>query len=296
MTALLTILIYGCLIMLASLLGGWLPNVIAFTHKRMQITLSFVGGLMLGIAVLMMLPHAIVQSNSVDGSMMALLAGLLFMFLLIRLFHFHQHSGASDPEDAHTDCDHDQSHHHHHEHGGVHELSWTGVAIGMSLHTIVDGIAMGTAVVADQHHQQSFWGIGVFLAIVLHQPLDALSITSLMKAGGWPTGARTMINLGFSLLCPLAATVAVLGLQTVSQEQNQWIGLMLAFSAGVFLCISLGDLLPEVQFHRHDRLPLSIALLVGIACAYGIVRLEASTPGHSHSHDLPSAAAVDSTE
>ena len=28
-------------------------------------------------------------------------------------------------------------------------------------------------------------GLGVFLAIALHKPLDALPITSMMQAGGW---------------------------------------------------------------------------------------------------------------
>jgi zinc and cadmium transporter len=39
----------------------------------------------------------------------------------------------------------------------------------------------------------------------------------------------------------------------------------LAFSAGTFLCIALSDLLPELQFHSHDRLKLSLALLAGMA-------------------------------
>ena len=57
------------------------------------------------------------------------------------------------------------------------------------------------------------------------------------------------------------------------------LGCALGFSAGVFLCISLGDLLPELQFHRHDRGKLSIALLLGVVLAYGIGYLE---PKHLH--------------
>ena len=37
----------------------------------------------------------------------------------------------------------------------------------------------------------------------------------------------------------------------------------LAFSGGTFLCIALSDLLPELQFHAHDRTKLSVALLAG---------------------------------
>ena len=73
------------------------------------------------------------------------------------------------------------------------------------------------------------------------------------------------------------------------------VGCSLAFSAGVFLCISLGDLLPEVEFHSHDRLKLSLTLLLGIALAWGIGLLE---PSHVHGvrPELlnPAAAGVDS--
>jgi zinc and cadmium transporter len=292
MSPAIAITIYGAMIMVASLFGGALPNLFAITHRRMQITLSFVGGLMLGIAILHMLPHAIVESGSLDHSMFAMLVGLLFMFFLIRLFHFHQHAPTRDDggddggggKDDHSACGHDHADPNHDTHGQVHGLSWAGVATGMAVHTLIDGLALGTAVVSDQHHDGVLWGFGVFLAIVLHKPLDALSITSLMKAGGWPASARTLVNVGFSFMCPVGAAIAVFGLQSLSIEQSKWIGLMMGFSAGVFLCISLSDLLPEVQFHRHDRLTLSAALLIGIGVAYGITLLE-SQSAHEMHHD-----------
>ena len=45
------------------------------------------------------------------------------------------------------------------------------------------------------------------------------------------------------------------------------------------MCIALSDLLPELQFHQHDRLKLSVALLLGVALAWGVTRLEAA--GHA---------------
>jgi hypothetical protein len=57
----------------------------------------------------------------------------------------------------------------------------------------------------------------------------------------------------------------------------------LAFSAGTFLCISLSDLLPELQFHQHDRVKLSLALVAGLGIAYAAGKLEAVTHS-SHSH------------
>ena len=48
----------------------------------------------------------------------------------------------------------------------------------------------------------------------------------------------------------------------------------LAFSAGAFICIALSDLLPEVQFHSHDRMKLTVAFLLGIGLAYAIGSVE----------------------
>jgi zinc and cadmium transporter len=36
---------------------------------------------------------------------------------------------------------------------------------------------------------------------------------------------------------------------------------------GAFICIALGDLLPEVQFHSHDRVRLTLLFLLGIGLA-----------------------------
>ena len=69
----------------------------------------------------------------------------------------------------------------------------------------------------------------------------------------------------------------------------------LTFSGGVFVCVALADLLPEVRFHSHDRFKLTAALLLGFASAYGLGLLESeaahpTTPPaggdehHGHSH------------
>ena len=85
--------LYCVLIIAASLVGGWLPQRFDLSHNRMQIVISLIGGLMLGIGIFHMLPHALVELGD-DGADLAaygMMAGLLGMFLLLRLFHFHHH-------------------------------------------------------------------------------------------------------------------------------------------------------------------------------------------------------------
>jgi zinc and cadmium transporter len=285
--------ILGCycvLIVAASLAGGLLPWLVKLTHRRMQLTMSFVGGLMLGVALLHLLPHAVAKGVTLDTAVWWTLGGLLAMFLLIRVFHVHAHEHGEAAEEEHQH-DHDHHSHEHCDHGHSHSaeltsernFSWVGLAFGLALHTIIDGLALGAAVAAEADEAEHGWalyGVGAFLAVALHKPLDALSITSLMAAGGWSKRAALVANIVFALMCPIGAVGFVFGLgKLAGGPQDVVIGCALAFAAGVFLCISLADLLPEVTFHSHDQFWLTAALFLGVALAIGIGFFE-----HKHVH------------
>ncbi len=289
---------YCVIIVVASMAGGWLPTLVRMTHLRTQLLMSFVAGLMLGIATLHLLPHASVELGSASKAGAATLAGILLMFLLIRLFHVHQHDApaieatASDQlshDHVHaTHCDHDHGHDHAHNEANK-RLGWIGMLFGLGLHTLIDGVALAASVVADAQH--GAWlplaGIGTFLAVALHKPLDAFAITSVMQKGGWSSAQQACVNLTFSLACPIGAALFYFGVMRITGG-SAMLGWGLAISAGFFICISLADLLPEVAFHDHDRLKLTAALLVGVALAVAVESL----PGHNHDTQ-PATPAVD---
>jgi zinc and cadmium transporter len=302
------LVVYCLLIVAASLFGGWLPTLVSLTHKRMQVTMSAVGGLMLGIALFHMLPHALHELGPahVDFVTACVMVGLLTMFFLLRAFHFHHH----DTGDlGHSACgghehDHDHDHdgglpilpaaqQHTHAESQPHELSWLGVFLGLGLHTLIDGIALAASVQSDMAAAPagswSLYGAGTFLAILVHKPLDAVSITSLMTAQRWTTQAKLAVSFAFALMCPLGAAIFMAGLGRFSGSEQMVLGGALAFSAGVFLCISLSDLLPEMEFHSHHRLLLSGALLAGIVVAWLLHLLE---PAHVHASATPASAGV----
>ena len=277
MTAVLAAL---CLaVVLASLLGGFLPLATALTHTRLQLYLSFAAGSMLGAAFFHMMPEAIGQ-----GSVSALnwtAAGLLSLFFLERFFAFHHHEAPADPADP---C---PTHPHEHLHGRGHSagvvtasapggpgssnkgtsLHWGAAAFGLALHTLSGGVALAGAVLADREHQGLGPGaLGVFIATLVHKPADALTIVSLMLRAGVPRGRAHLVNLGFSMMIPLGAALFWVGMSFLPQSVSAVVTSdTLAFSAGTFLCIALSDLLPELQFHAHDRWKLSAALLAGVA-------------------------------
>lgn len=268
--------IFSVALLAASLLGSWLPRQIIMTHTRTQMVLSLVSGLMLGVALCHLIPHSFGLAGDIDLVMAWALVGLVFMLLLLRLFHFHQHdfvaagasSGLSSAE-AHSHIhSHDDLHAHlhadAHSHASDRGIGALGLFTGLCVHTVIDGIALG-AVMLSEHGL----GLGVFLAILLHKPLDSLSIETVMANAGWASAQRWSAAIVFAVLCPLAAMVFYLGMAPYL-ESSLWLPGVLAFAGGAFICIALSDLLPEVQFHSHDRVRLTLLFLMGIALALGI--------------------------
>ena len=267
-----------------SLVGGLLPNWVRMTHTRTQSAMSFVSGLMLGVAFFHLLPHGVAMLGgpaATDIAVRWLMLGLIAMLLLLRMFHFHQHDFSDEEEHLHN---HNHNHDHDHDHAAaatrrqantVHRMSWLGIALGLGVHTLIDGIALGAVMLGEiANGAAGLVGVGVFLAILLHKPLDAMSITTVMAAGGWSRSARATNNLLFALMCPLGALLFFFGVDFLGDNRDYLVAAALAFSAGAFICIALSDLLPEVHFHSHDRTRLTLAFLLGIGLAYAIGALE----------------------
>jgi zinc and cadmium transporter len=267
MTPTTLVFVYGSALFAMSLLGSSLPRRFQMTHTRTQMVLSLVSGLMLGVALLHLIPHSYAAVERIDSVMIWTLAGLVFMLLLLRWFHFHQHDfgGAAADCDLSSGDSHDHAHAHDHAHPPDQSLGAAGLFAGLCVHTIVDGLALG-AVLVSASAGVGLAGAGVFLAILLHKPLDALSIETVMAATGSTPAARRLAGWVFALLCPLVLWLFYFGAAPYL-ALDLWLPATLAFSAGAFICIALGDLLPEVQFHSHDRVRLTLLFLLGIGLA-----------------------------
>jgi len=92
MSTWLLLLVYCTLILLASLAGGLVPLKLRMTHRRMQLLVSLVAGVMLGVGLLHMLPHALIDApGQTEIILMLVLAGILAIFFIERFFCFHHH-------------------------------------------------------------------------------------------------------------------------------------------------------------------------------------------------------------
>ena len=263
--AVLVLSAYSVAICAASLLGGKLAGLGTMTHTRTQVVVSLVAGFILGIAMFHLLPDSldhIPGPSALEKAVGWMVLGMVLMILLQHIFHFHQHDFSHEARDLYNDHDH--------SHGVVHSPRLFGVALGLGVHTATEGIALGTSMGLESSYEDgvSLAGLGVFLVILLHKPLDAYSVISMMKYAGHSQRARTLTNFGFALLCPVVALASFGGVELLGPEEGAMIGYVLSFAAGAFLCIALGDLLPEIHFHSHDRCKLIVSLLVGISLAY----------------------------
>lgn len=127
--------------------------------------------------------------------------------------------------------------------------------------------------------------------MIRRKPFGALAITTLLAAGNAARSSRWLVNLGFALVTPLGALLFFVGAGHMVEHHPAWLGMALAFCAGTFLYIAGADLLPELQFRRHDRVPLTLALLAGVGVAVVIVRFGHGEDAHGHPA-APEAAAM----
>jgi zinc and cadmium transporter len=260
-----TILLACALTAAASILGGLVPLCWRISHRWMQGLLSLVAGVMAGIAALDLLPHAIegmaasaahadvhahASHSAIHQAMLWAVAGFLGMYLLERFFCFHHH------EQDEGGCAHA---------GHGHTMSWVGGVTGLSVHAILAGVGLGAAILLESVEGASWPGIGILLAIVLHKPFDGLAIVTLMDRDHQGLRSRWTATLLYAIVTPVGILLSwVIGGST---DIEVWAAPAVAVTAGLLLCIALSDILPELQYHTHDRLLLSVALVAGLLIA-----------------------------
>jgi len=134
--------------------------------------------------------------------------------------------------------------------------------VGLSLHTLVDGFALGAA------NTDPALGLLVFLAILAHKIPSSFSLSAILRAEGYSRRKALLMNASFALMVPAGAAVYVLLREVVHGQR--FTPLALAASAGTFLHLALSDLVPDLHRRGGSKLRLSAALLVGVAVMWGL--------------------------
>ncbi len=245
-------------IVLATLLGGAASVLIAASltvgllDKVVKSLVSFSVGVLLGTALLHVLPEAFESKADPHTLFVTLLGALMFFFILekaelYRHSHHHEHD---DPR-------------HHHHHGFDAEQAGRGgwsVLLGDSIHNFCDGVIIAAAFLADTR-----LGIVTSAAIIAHEiPQEVGDYIVLLNAG-----LSRRRALAYNAISGLSAVVGgVLGYFVV----GPWKALfpyLLVIASSSFIYVSLADLLPQLQ----RRLPMreTVAQLAWLAGGLAVV-------------------------
>lgn len=253
-------------IVLATLIGGLLSVLIAASltvgllGRVVKHLVSLSTGVLLGTALLHVLPEAFEAQAGAHELFLTLLGGLMFFFLLEKaeLYrHTHHHEG-------------DGHHHHHHfdhEQAGRGGLS---VLVGDSIHNFCDGVIIAAAFLADTH-----LGVATSLAIIAHEiPQEVGDYIVLLNAGF--SRARALV---YNAISGLSAVVGgVLGYFVVGAWESLFPYLLVVASSS-FIYVAVADLIPQLQ----RRLPWrdTLAQLAWLAAGLGLVMV---VSGGAHAH------------
>jgi zinc and cadmium transporter len=214
-------------VMFISLIGGFLPLLRELSQRALALLLSFSAGVLLGAVFFHMLPET---GKVLDDAGLPILAGFLLIFVMERFVFVH----ACEERE----CD-------------IHHMGIPAF-LGISLHSLLDGIALGAGLMLPQ------LGPVVLLAVLIHKMPDSISISSILLSAGWERRKVATLSLLFSLTTPVGALLAFLFLRELSENH---IAVALGVSAGTFLAIATADILPQV--HRiQERNPLTLLFLV----------------------------------
>jgi zinc and cadmium transporter len=254
--------LYTGAILAGALAGGALP--LFGRLRRSDLLLSFSAGIMLGAAFLHMLPEAVEAAGAT--AIPFVLVGFILMYVLERIVLVHL-CAEPGPNATLSGEVAPVVHGHGHDHIGC-EVHTMGIAawVGMSLHTMVDGFALGAASVTPE------LGLLVFLAILAHKIPNAFSLSAILVAEGYTRRRALLLNGAFALMLPLGVGLYVLLREAVHVET--FTGLALGASAGTFLHLSLSDILPDLHRRGGSKWRLSGAVLAGVAvmAALGTLR------------------------
>ncbi|NBT58593.1 hypothetical protein EBT16_07400 [bacterium] len=232
------LVLYGISIFASAFLGGLAPLLIpAKNDHHLKLLVSLGAGLLLGMSFLHMLPEA---SHLLPGSFgLWFLMGFVILLILERFIMIHA-------------CD---------EHGCHYHTVGIAAFLGLTVHGIIEGLALGSSLVLPH------LAMLVLVAIMAHKAPSGFALTSILRLAGKSKSQILLFSFGVALSGPLGLLLAYFFLRT--QEYQNAAGCLLALSAGTFVYIGACDLLPEIHRASEEKLKRLAFFLLGLFISYG---------------------------
>jgi zinc transporter ZupT len=236
----------AALVSLSAFVSAFAGGLLALRALRyVGLVIAFGAGIRIGAAFFDLIPESVIHlGGSIEVAMIFTAVGFLAFYATEKLTTVHVgHETASE-------LDHDLVEHRH--------IGLIG-AIGMSLHSFLDGVALAAGLTVGG-------GLGLVIAVVVvvHRFSDGIGIVSFLLAARRP---RDEIFRWVTLVALAPVAGVILGL--LIPVPDQALGGMLAVFAGFFLYIGAAELLPEA--HRSDRSRWVVAAtFAGVVAIYAL--------------------------
>ena len=278
-------------IILATLAAGigsvWLAAALSFGAfaRYTQHMLSMAAGALLATAFMHLLPEAFESQAGAKDLFIALLAGLIFFFLLDKAELWHHGHEHHDPVAAapvlpfsplisHSaiDCAVHQAHGSDHSHGHSHipkPGSWA-LLTGDSVHCFGDGVLIASAFMADLR-----LGVVAALAVLAHEiPHHMGDLVVLNQSSSNQRMALVKVSLAGSV----TALGGLVGYWLVNQLQD-YLPYFLVIVSSSFIYVALADLIPQLQ--KRLSFKQTAAQVFWLAVGIGMVTVAS---GFAHGH------------
>jgi zinc and cadmium transporter len=222
---------FHCIVILAV---GAVPLTWRLQGQIFDALLSFGAGVLLSAAFLHMMPTAIEALGESTG--LFLLLGYLLMLVLEKFTMAHPCGEEACPN---------------------HRLGYTAL-FGLSVHSIISGIALGVGLGEAEHVSVS---LALLAAILVHKVPETLALMGLLAGSGWNKKKILFALVVFSLMGPIGIFVG-----SILNLSGHWtLSSAMAVSAGTFLYIASSDLLPQLHKKMKQEWLHFVAFLFGLA-------------------------------
>ncbi len=221
----------------STLIGG---IVAARRRLRIQTLGALAAGILITTSLVDILPQTFNLANSanvlLENVMILTVVGFLFLYIISRMVSRHVFNKSGEYVEVK------------HPLGGVFATS------ELSVHSFIDGLAIGFGLEADFHV-----GIIIALAVICHDFTDGLSTVAVMLNSG--NSLRNSLKmLLLDAVAPVLGAVATLFFQL----PTYYLVILLPFFAGGFLYLGASDLLPQA----HENNPSAKTVIM---CTIGCI-------------------------
>lgn len=229
MDEIVTVTIFAIVILLITLLAGRLPFYIKKSPSNLHLLITFSTGVMIGVLFIMLLPEALERTSDSGHSFELASYMILIGFVLLLIIDFFVKRYLQVEEN----CAEEKAH----------TVTSLSAFAGLAIHSFFDGLALAAAFIAGEEV-----GIMVLIALCLHKAVVVFSLASTLLMSENKTSAWKFI-LAFSVISPIAAVVSYVCMNSGSMD---FAGPALCFSVGIFMFVTLCDMVPEA-FHHKDK-------------------------------------------